>query len=420
MCFWRNFGFIFCLAIITSGGAWAADEVVASVNSEPIQRSFFGIHAHRLDVGTAWPSSEVGAFRTWDAKVRWADLQPTPSTWNFSRLDYLVNGAAKRNIDVLVPLGMPAAWASARPQEVSAYGLGQAAPPARLTDWEIYVQTVVTRYKGRVAAYEIWNEPNLPRFFSGSPQELVELTCAAQRIIKKLDPTVTLVSPAALGDYGVIWLDKFLAAGGGKCIDVLGYHFYNKHKDPETHIAIFKAIREVERKYLSVSKPIWSTEAGWLIESVQQKINTEVAGFDKSARILSRKEAPALVARTLILHAALGTKRFYWYALDNEAMGLFEQNGAPKPAWLSYTQMAKLLTRKVVSGCQSNKGIWTCSIEDEGKTIAVVMWITTQKDAKWTPPSNAISAEIFGQGAASLEDALAAGLSGNVVTYRLP
>lgn len=415
----KQFGFFCILLLAFFRSISLAEEIPSPVNINPIARTFFGINAHRLDVGTPWPTAEVGSLRTWDAKVRWADLQPAPDTWNFSRLDILVNGAAQRKIEVLVPLGMPAAWASSRPQEPSAYGLGEAAPPARLEDWERYVRTVATRYKGRVTAYEIWNEPNLPRFFSGSPQELVRLTCAAQRTIKLVDPNAIIVSPAALGDYGVVWLDKFLAAGGGNCFDVLGYHFYNKHKDPETHIVIFKSIRDTEHKYGSATKPIWNTEAGWLIESVQQKIDARVAGFENGARVLTRKEAPAIVARTFILHAAMGTERFYWYALDNDAMGLLERSGAAKPAWRSYVQTANLLTNRMVKRCISNDSVWSCSINEGDRTVAIAMWVTGLNVSAWRLPAGVVSSEVLGQGTVTLNESETAGMSGDVVIYWL-
>ena len=34
-------------------------------------------------------------------------------------------------------------------------------PPEQLEDWKDYVQAMAEHYKGKVAAYEIWNEPNI-------------------------------------------------------------------------------------------------------------------------------------------------------------------------------------------------------------------------------------------------------------------
>lgn len=412
-------GIAISIAIFTSPVWGAGDDITIIGSGLPVNRQFFGINAHRLDVGTPWPTSEIGSLRTWDAQVRWRDIQPGPFTWDFSRLDTLVSGAIRRKIDVLIPLGMPATWASARPDEPSAYGPGEAAPPARIADWEKYVQTVVTRYKGKVSAYEIWNEPNLPNFFSGSPLDAARLTCAANRVIKQIDPQAKVISPAATGDYGVVWLDKFLAAGGTACYDVLGYHFYNKHKDPETHIAILKSIRNVVNKYESTSKPIWNTEAGWLIESTQQKIDARVAGFDNGARVLSRKEAAAIVARTLILHATMGVERFYWYALDNDAMGLLERDGSAKLAWKSYLQTANILTNRVVKNCSSQSKAWSCDITEDDKTVAVAMWFTGAGRQTWVIPANAITSEVLGQGNFSTTETKVAGMNGDVVIYWL-
>ena len=56
------------------------------------------------------------------------------------------------------------------------------------------------RYRGRVHAYEIWNEPNHPDFFSGRPETMLELARQAYQILKQVDGSVIVVSPSATGD----------------------------------------------------------------------------------------------------------------------------------------------------------------------------------------------------------------------------
>ena len=54
--------------------------------------------------------------------------------------------------------------------------MGAPAEPKDVKDWINYLQTVATRYRGKIFNYEIWNEPNDPQYFSGTIPKLVQLT----------------------------------------------------------------------------------------------------------------------------------------------------------------------------------------------------------------------------------------------------
>ena len=117
------------------------------------------------------------------------------------------NGAS-----VLMVLGSPPRWASARPDEPGPYGPGCAAEPANLDDWDRYVSAVVRRYKGRITTYELWNEPyfsDIPTdrdqpgaFFSGSVATMVNLARRTRAVLDRDDPKAVLLTPGFVGaDY---------------------------------------------------------------------------------------------------------------------------------------------------------------------------------------------------------------------------
>ncbi len=374
------------------------------------------MHAHRLEQPTPWPGRAVGSLRTWDAKVRWADIEAEPGRWDFSRLDRIVGGAQKRGIDVLIPLGMPPAWASSKPFEQSAYRPGEAALPKDIELWRRYIKKVATRYVGRVRNYEIWNEPNLPKFFSGSPEDAVPLTCAAQEVLKEIDPSIRLVSPAPTGAYGVPWLKRFFAAGGGKCIDVVGFHFYNSHLDPESHITLNAKIRTAMAEANVTAMELWNTETGWLIASRNKTLDPVAVGFKAQDRILTDDQSISLIPRALILHAAMGVSRFYWYALDNDMMGLWERDGAAKPVWKSYDETASLLRDHFVGPCRSEDGkAWSCDIADSSGVMARANWQVKQGAPSGQIFKGAIRYQLLGRGDVSSSDARKAYEDGFVV-----
>ncbi|NJA88744.1 hypothetical protein HCX48_05835 [Rhodocyclus tenuis] len=303
---------------------------------EGIPDAYFGMHIHNADAGTRWPNISFGAWRLWDANVTWRDLQPERERWNFTRLDLDVAMATLTHTELLLPLALTPQWASSRPTEQSAYGPGHAAEPLQIEDWQRYVDTVARRYAGRIAAFEIWNEPSDAGFFSGDIDTLIRLNCSAYEIIKSVSPTAIVVSPSASYQLkGIDWLSSYIARGGKGCFDVIGFHYYTlAHEAPEAIIPLVQATRSMLASHGLGSMPIWNTESGWYILNAQKPLTVPWHALDQ-------RTASAYVARALILGWASGLRRFYWYAWDDGNLGLFDtQAKTSKPAAAAYTKAA--------------------------------------------------------------------------------
>ena len=335
-----------------------------------VPAAYFGLHIHHLayPVPTPWPNMPVPEWRLWDADVTWPDLEPNKGQWQFERLDRYVSLAQQHGTGILLPLGGSPTWASARPQLRSNYQPGFTAEPANLDDWRTFVRTMVTRYKGRIQAYEIWNEPNLKDFWTGTTDQMLTLTKEASQIIKSVDPQAIVVSPSATADYGIPWLAEFLKKGGGQYVDVIGYHFYvNPHtKLPEELVPFIQNVRRVISEHNLDYKPLWNTESGWL----------QPAHFD------SEEIAAGILARAYILAWAAGIQRFYWYAWDNRLMAVRtynEENHTVTPAGHAYNIMQQWLVGAEMTGCtQSSDDVWICQLNRSGKK----QWIV------WNPQQN--------------------------------
>ena len=216
--------FAFVTVSVRAKSAADATKLVPPVQLIPA--TYFGIHIHHLGSTTPWPSVSVPARRLWDARVTWPDIEPTKGQWRFTALDYSVAMAEQHHQDLILTLGLTPRWASARPAEPSGYQPGFAAEPTNIEDWREFVTMIATRYNGRIHNYEIWNEPNLRQFWTGTTDQMLALTREASMIIHRIDPGATIISPSATSGYGVKWLADFLTKGGGQFVDVIGYHFY--------------------------------------------------------------------------------------------------------------------------------------------------------------------------------------------------
>lgn len=339
----------------------------------PVPDTFFGMHFHHLGRGTVWPTILVGAWRLWDAGVAWPALEPRKDVWDFSLLDRYLDIAAQQHVDVIVPLALSPGWASARPQEHSGYRPGNAAEPVNLDDWRNYVATIVTHCRGRAAYYEVWNEPNLKDFFSGTTEQMLALAREAYAIVKDKDPQARVISPSAVNRDGFDWLDRYLALGGGKYADIIGYHFYVDTRPPEAMLEVAAQVRALMHKHGLAKKPLWDTEAGWSSHKV----------FSSPA------EQASWLARAFILNWAAGVERFYWYSWDgNDWVGLHmtaNDNNTPTPAAVAYTAVQQWLGGAVMKACAAQNTVWTCALERGGRKQWIV-W-NTAGTSTFKPPA---------------------------------
>ena len=315
--------------------AFAAAHAAASSGSAVTQLPYFGMHFHRVlsapgaRTHTVWPNAAIGSLRLWDSGVRWADVAPRRDRWDFDKLDAYVELAEAHGASMVYTLGSTPRWASARPDEAGPYGPGCAAEPAVMADWNEYVQRVVTRYRGRIATYEVWNEPYFtdfardrgqPTFFSGNVAQMLEMTRSVRQAIDRSDPAAKLATPGFVN--GSHRLDLFLTRGGAGLVDLIAYHFYaadaQQFFDQVDEVRALMARRKVGHLQL------WNTECG--VERATAKAGA--ASASSASDVAADALAADHVAQFLILGAATRLDRFYYYAWDNYLSGMVDRTGA--------------------------------------------------------------------------------------------
>jgi GH35 family endo-1,4-beta-xylanase len=367
-----------CLMLLIFAMLFSSTGETSNLSREqPIPRTLFGMHVGRVVDGTPWPNLSVPAWRLWDSQVKWPDLEPSKGQWRFDKLDKYVALAELHNTEVLLPLGTTPQWASSLPDVKSGWQApGFTAAPADMNDWQTYVRQVVTRYKGRIRAYEIWNEPNLKQFWIGSTDQLVTMTKDAYAIIKSVDPAAILVSPAATGGPGVAWLADFLSKGGGHYVDVIGYHFYVFPHAPETILPLVERVKQAMKDNGAEDKPIWCTELGWAAPKP----------------FLSEELAAAYVARSFIINWAAGIQRLYWYMWDNRNWVTIETTAADNktvlPAGQAYGTIQKWLAGASMDSCNQSAGqIWTCELHRANQSQWIV-WTAGKVEETFPVPGS--------------------------------
>ncbi len=139
-----------------------------------------------------------------------------------------------------------------------------------------YVDFVSESLAGKVAAYEIWNEPDLKYFNSkdATAADYTELLKAAYRTIKQNDPDVTVLGGAIA--FQTEFIDGMMKAGAGSYMDGLSVHYYLGKNAPEKRARNrLDEYRDVLVKYGFDKMPVWVTETGWANSNVDEQTQAQ-------------------------------------------------------------------------------------------------------------------------------------------------
>ncbi len=331
-----------------------------------IPANLFNLNVINLEYGAAWPTIPFKGWR--NTYADWSILEPNKGEWHFENLDSDIALAQQHEVEVMLNLKSTPTWASARPTEPGCCeplpwtSPGNIAEARNIEDWRNYIRTVATRYKGRVHHYELWNEPNVPRFYSGTVEQLVQLNRVAYQVLKQVDPSITVISSSLSPCCDSFrYLEDYFVQGGGNYADVIGYHFYVAPKSPEAMLPIIQQVQALMVKFKLNNKPLWNTETGWKIINRDKNINDE----EWAGNPLSRVDASAYIARSYILSWAAGVQRLYWYAWGHRSMGLTDYDArTPKPVATAYTEVEKWLVGAQMTSCESNiENTWVCELK---------------------------------------------------------
>lgn len=344
-----------------------------------VSHDSFGLHVHGFHRGNSWPEVPFGFIRLWDSATQWRQLEIRDGDWDFSTLDAYVDAAESSGVKILLTLGQTPAWAAKDRDSRSAYAPGASSPPKRLADWRDYVRTLAERYRGRILHWEVWNEVNVPKFWSGTYQELAELERIAVEELKAVEPQNVILTPSIQGG-AYTQLQRYLEAGGGQHADVVSYHFYALREEPEEVIERIQKVREILAEFDLQSKPLWNTEIGWLLANSDEKFGpSEKIAWARWKRV-SFEEAAGLVIRAFLASFSQGVDRVFWYSWDNKAMGLTEDAGRTmKPGANGFHAAYAWLVDTSFYGCLSTDEIWLCRARKANRDRYLVWSHTVQE-----------------------------------------
>jgi hypothetical protein len=307
--------------------------------------------------------------------LSWRLVEPSRGTYRWASIDALVGGLAQRGIRPV-----PFAWGTP-----SWVGSGNVARPpldnsADKQAWKDFLAAAVSRYGPNgsywankyhqqfgenatpqpIESWQIWNEPNLKRYFAPSPSagKYAELLRISRNSIKGADPNARIVLAGLFTDGDVkasTFLNNLYAVSGAKAnFDAASLHPYGCNLD-QTRDGIVK-FRAAMTSHDDGATPLWLTELAWGSGPPDQ--------FCKNKKETGQRDL-LISTFNLILQnrTAWNIQRLFWFLWRDPASGseyaqlcsicgtagLFRYDHTAKPAYNAFKGFTAETTKPVAS-----------------------------------------------------------------------
>jgi hypothetical protein len=242
-----------------------------------------------------------------------------------------------------------------------------------------FLTALVTRYKGKVDAIEIWNEQNLAienggRVSIEDAGHYVELLKASYTSIKAVDPSIFVIAgpPSSTGVTlphiavdDMAYFEAMYSYNGGEIrdyFDAQGVHPGGSANPPDTHwpdnpstangwtdhptfyFRHVEDVRELMERYGLGNHQIWITEYGWATPN-------STPGFEFGNQVSLEQQAEYIVGamrRTKVHYPWVGAM-FLWnlnfatlrVRSEQASFGILGPNGNPRPSFIAIQQYLK-------------------------------------------------------------------------------
>lgn len=263
---------------------------------------------------------------------------------------------------------------------------GNVTPPKDHRQWAALIDTLVRHWVDRYGIrevgewfFEVWNEPNLKAFWTGTRKDYFTLYQVTANAIKAIDPSLKVGGPATARDG---WIEEFLefCETARVPVDFVTTHHYPTdalgHEDDDTETQLANSQRGVLREWTQNTRrragrrPLYYTE--WNSSS-----NPRDPRHDDPY-------AAAFVAKTALEASDLVQGYSFWTFSDifeenyfpsvpfHGGFGLLNLHGIAKPTYRAFQLLHKLgHERLLVDGLHQTVNAWVTR-ENERITVLLV------------------------------------------------
>jgi hypothetical protein len=235
-----------------------------SVELASVSQNNFGIHAST----SGEPLVQDDFASLWGAKwgriyIRWDLVESQPGQYNWVMIDSLVNTYLQQHMNVLGVMGeRPATWITDPVREM---------PPA----YQKFVAAALEHFRGRIRVWDVYNEVD-SKFYAklgfdpqADPDGDIKVLRTELGQMRSFDPKLIKVCCSPGGTDWLQYSKRVFDSGLLGMIDFVSMHPYQAGP-PEfgsngmSYVDMVAKMRTLAQSY-GTPKPVWSTEANWLI-----------------------------------------------------------------------------------------------------------------------------------------------------------
>ncbi|HLF09202.1 MAG TPA: hypothetical protein VI789_07635 [Dehalococcoidia bacterium] len=319
----------------------------------------------------------AAGFQWAKVQVRWENIEREPGNVNWLLTDTVADAAYAHGVKLLFSVVTAPRWARPVDSDFSVPG-----PPADPHEFAAFLGSMAARYKGKVHAYEIWNEQNLWYEWGGRGRlhaaQYVDMLRLSYQAIKAADPGTMIISGAPTptgvddGDNAyddVRYLRLMYQAGLKDYSDAIGAHpsGYNNppdaawrtYADPTAgfgakghrswfFLGTIEGYREVMVEFGDAGKPLWLTESGWASDP-NPPTGYEYARDNTEAEQAAwlRKAFEIAAAKRYVGAMFVWNLNFLTPDFAKSAFAVLRPDWTPRPAYCALAAMRG----KQVAGC---------------------------------------------------------------------
>ena len=238
-------------------------------------------------------------------------------------------------------------------------------PPTNVADYGDFAKRFAAHNKavGKVAGYEIWNEPDESGFWhpSADPVKYTALLKAGYAGIKQGDPSA-LVSTGPTTGNNYDWVSKLYDNGAKGSFDAVSVHtdtaclvngpdvFYRDGLNIARWTFLgYHTVHDVMAAHGDGDKPIWMSELGWSsTNGGPTSCKNGMWAGQKPSGVSEAAQAEFLTKAYGCLAATPFVTEAAWFTLhdlataqeDMNHYGLLHRDGSPKPSWAAFRAVA--------------------------------------------------------------------------------
>ncbi|MDQ6647361.1 MAG: hypothetical protein M3Y93_09015 [Pseudomonadota bacterium] len=279
---------------------------------------------------------------------------------------------------------MPTALASGK--QTTFHYKANVTPPADYGKWATLVSKAASHWIDRYGAnevalwpMEVWNEPNMDSFWTGSQEDYFHLFEVTYKALKHVHPSLTVGGPVTAKNA---WIDEFIeyCKKAGVPPDFISTHTYptdargspgddTKQSLSESKLGILREHAQTVREQVG-QRPLYYTE--WSTSS------------NPRDELHDDPYAAAYVVQAMLNMGSLVDAYSYWTFSDifeenyfpskpfQGGFGLMNIHGIPKPAYRGYELLHRLGEEKlVVKGQHDTVQVWV--VRGEHSATAVIV-----------------------------------------------